>query len=196
MTTQRLTKKDRDELRRAEIVAAARKCVAYSGFHAASMAEIARTARMSVGHLYRYFENKESIIRAIVEMITEEQLNWIASTALNKNVAEFQIERFTERFVDNREERALLLEMHAEAARNPDIAAILENADQQYRKMAALTIRKIYTDLEEEEIIARVELMATISESFLLRSIKAPEAESARINKLLEGVIGHIWPKI
>ncbi|KAA0894292.1 TetR/AcrR family transcriptional regulator [Oryzomonas rubra] len=195
MTTQRLTKKDRDELRRAEIVAAARKCVVYNGFHATSMSEIARTARMSVGHLYRYFENKESIINAIVEMITIEHLDWIASTAFKKNIAEFHIQRFTERFVENHEERALLLEMHAEAARNPDVAKILADADKLFRKVAASTVPKIYPDMAEEDIIARVELMATISESFLLRSLKAPEAEAARMNKLLEGVIGYIWPK-
>jgi AcrR family transcriptional regulator len=36
------------------------------GFHGASMADIAKAAGLSVGQIYRYFENKEAIIAAIV----------------------------------------------------------------------------------------------------------------------------------
>src|SRR5689334_25156866 len=53
--------------RRAEILDAAERCVARSGFHQASMQDICAEAGMSPGNLYRYFPSKESIIAAIAE---------------------------------------------------------------------------------------------------------------------------------
>src|ERR1700754_2788147 len=54
------------ESRRQQILDAACERVSQSGFHGASMAEIAKAAGLSVGQIYRYFENKEAIIAAIV----------------------------------------------------------------------------------------------------------------------------------
>src|SRR3954469_2822283 len=54
------------EARRQQILDAACDCVRQAGFHGASMAEIAQAAGLSVGQIYRYFENKEAIIAAIV----------------------------------------------------------------------------------------------------------------------------------
>src|SRR4051795_3550849 len=53
--------------RRAEILEAARRCVARSGFHQASMQDICAEAGMSPGNLYRYFPSKEAIIAGIAE---------------------------------------------------------------------------------------------------------------------------------
>src|SRR5689334_6249736 len=53
---------ERREARRAEIVAAARRCFARDGFHQTSMPDIAREAGMSAGAFYRYFPSKEDVI--------------------------------------------------------------------------------------------------------------------------------------
>ena len=42
--------------------AAAKRCFVERGFHAASMADIAKAAEMSAGLLYRYFDGKGSIV--------------------------------------------------------------------------------------------------------------------------------------
>src|SRR4029079_9694967 len=55
------------EDRRTEILEAARRCVARSGFHQTSMHDICAEAGMSPGNLYRYFPSKEAIIAAIAE---------------------------------------------------------------------------------------------------------------------------------
>src|ERR1700733_12776427 len=52
--------------RRRQMLAAPSSCARRAGFHGASMAEIAQAANLSVGQIYRYFENKEAIIAAIV----------------------------------------------------------------------------------------------------------------------------------
>ncbi len=74
----RPAKRVRDALRRDQIVAAARRCVVRNGFHAASMAQIARQAQLSVGQIYRSFPSKEAIIHAIVERIVNRRLEWLA----------------------------------------------------------------------------------------------------------------------
>ena len=53
--------------RREEILDAAQRCFARSGFHRASMQEICAEAQMSPGGLYRYFASKEAIIAGIAE---------------------------------------------------------------------------------------------------------------------------------
>jgi AcrR family transcriptional regulator len=57
----------RAEVQRERILCAAQKCFIEHGFHAASMANIAAAAQMSAGLMYRYFENKSAIVKAIVE---------------------------------------------------------------------------------------------------------------------------------
>lgn len=53
---------ERRQARRAEIVAAARRCFARDGFHQTSMPDIAAEAGLSPGASYRYFASKEDLI--------------------------------------------------------------------------------------------------------------------------------------
>ena len=48
--------------KRAEIMAAARRCFARDGFHQTAMPDIAREAGLSVGAPYRYFASKDALI--------------------------------------------------------------------------------------------------------------------------------------
>jgi AcrR family transcriptional regulator len=57
----------RREARIAAIVAAARGCIASSGFHGATTAHIAAAAGISVANLFQYFATKEALILAIAE---------------------------------------------------------------------------------------------------------------------------------
>ncbi len=56
---------ERREAKRAQIVAAARRCFSRDGFHQTSMPDIAAEAGVSAGAPYRYFASKEEIILAI-----------------------------------------------------------------------------------------------------------------------------------
>ena len=55
-----------DSAKRRQIVQGAREIFLAKGFDAASMSDIARTAGVSKGTLYVYFENKEQLFEAIV----------------------------------------------------------------------------------------------------------------------------------
>src|SRR6187455_1530443 len=53
--------------RRSQILDAALVCFAKRGFHVASMHDISAEAGISVGLIYRYFQNKEAVISAMAD---------------------------------------------------------------------------------------------------------------------------------
>ncbi|MDX6247940.1 MAG: hypothetical protein QOF10_1300 [Kribbellaceae bacterium] len=53
--------------RRAQIVAAARSCVAEQGFHKTTMADVIRESGLSAGAVYGYFKSKDEIVAAIAD---------------------------------------------------------------------------------------------------------------------------------
>src|SRR6187401_3618915 len=53
--------------RRAQILDAAILCFARKGFHLTSMHDISAEAGISVGLIYRYFQNKEAVIAAMAD---------------------------------------------------------------------------------------------------------------------------------
>jgi len=109
--------------RRTEILAAAQRCFARSGFHQASMQEICAEAQMSPGNLYRYFSSKEAIIAGISERNRAEAAESFAAVAKAPNffagLAELARHHLVER---SAEEVGLCAEIMAESRRNPEIA--------------------------------------------------------------------------
>ena len=55
------------EARRAEILAAAKKVFARHGYHATTIAEIAKTANLSYGSIYWYFDSKDALFHELME---------------------------------------------------------------------------------------------------------------------------------
>ena len=122
------------EDRRAEILEAARRCVSRSGFHQASMQEICAEAGMSPGNLYRYFPSKEAIIAGIAERDR-------AEVGAQLGAAEFTADFFAtfaalarHHFVDrSADDVGLCIEMVSESRRNPAIAKIMRDFDDDVR---------------------------------------------------------------
>jgi AcrR family transcriptional regulator len=53
--------------RRTDILAAAKKVFARKGYHATTIADIAKAAKLSYGSIYWYFDSKEALFHALVE---------------------------------------------------------------------------------------------------------------------------------
>jgi len=122
----------RAEAQRERILCAAQKCFIEYGFHAASMASIAETAQMSAGLMYRYFENKNAIVLAIIERQLEEGRAQIARMHTSSELAAQLFDVFSrwqarDPAVMN---AALFLEMSAQATRDPQIAEALRSSDE------------------------------------------------------------------
>ena len=109
--------------RRAEILAAAERCFARSGFHRASMQEICAEAQMSPGNLYRYFSSKEAIIAGISERNRAGAAKDFAAVTQAPNFFEGLAQLARQHLVERTaEEVALCAEIMAESRRNPEIA--------------------------------------------------------------------------
>src|SRR5579863_8354451 len=113
-----------DEKRR-HILDAARHAFIEKGFHGTSIADICAAAEMSPGHLYHYFSSKEAIIEAIVEMGLERVATMTGRLARKTNIVDALLEEIEQRQGGQRPRFGLMLEMEAEAARNPPIAKIM-----------------------------------------------------------------------
>ena len=59
--------REKDESKRAAILASAGRLFAERGFHGTSVADMARETDLPVGSLYTYFENKEAVLSAVIE---------------------------------------------------------------------------------------------------------------------------------
>jgi AcrR family transcriptional regulator len=121
-------------LRRKQILDAARDAFRTHGFHAASMAVVASGAKMSVGQIYRYFDNKEAIVAAIVGEHIEEfmrDLTMIASA--DGPLAERLLNNFIQAMRRNIDNGffSLTYEVRAEAARHPALRTVLVSKDRQ-----------------------------------------------------------------
>src|SRR5580698_8846673 len=55
------------EGRRTDILAAAKKVFARKGYHATTIADIAKAARLSYGSIYWYFDSKDALFHALME---------------------------------------------------------------------------------------------------------------------------------
>jgi TetR/AcrR family transcriptional repressor of uid operon len=181
MKTKRQTDPAIAKARRDQVLTAAAECFRRKGFHAAGMAEISRTAGMSAGHIYNYFESKEAIIESIIEKDMEEMFSifehfegqpedtlTVLLNGLNIGV---------QRHMDTGE-CAVDLEMLAEAGRNNKVAKLLRDADTQARnRMHQLLIsdRSVIKDIDEAELESRINVIFSVMAGLLLRKVLYPE---------------------
>jgi AcrR family transcriptional regulator len=188
--TPRPAKELRDQARREEIVEAARVCVVRRGFHAASMAEIAEMASMSVGQIYRYFPNKEAIVHAIVERIVEHRLEWIATDSntadLPSTLARILLHGHQD---DSRDDQVLMMEVSAEATRNPEVAAIVKDAHRRLRIQAVAMFRRVHGHLTEQQAGACVDFFGALADGSAFRRTTGLGREDKALSKLYKDVI-------
>jgi AcrR family transcriptional regulator len=143
--------------RRAEILAAAQRCFARSGFHKASMQEICAEAQMSPGNLYRYFSSKEAIIAGISERNRAEASESFAAVAKAPNffagLAALARHHLVERTA---EEVGLCAEIMAESRRNSEIASQYQQNEREVKAGLVAMLRhaaesgEIASDLDIE----------------------------------------------
>jgi AcrR family transcriptional regulator len=181
------------EARRQQILDAACDCVRQAGFHGASMAEIAKTAGLSVGQIYRYFENKEAIIAAIVAQDLAEMREKFAEMesrpgSLIDALSEHLPEAVDKCFDLGR--ASLTLEVLAEASRNPKVAAILRAADEQERAYAqAMLDRGRRPEWTEAEFQARCEVLGLLFDGMIIRAVNHPDTDREPLTRVLRETV-------
>lgn len=184
------------ESRRQQILDAACDQVRQSGFHGASMADIAKAAGLSVGQIYRYFENKEAIIAAIVAQDLAEMRDKFAELESQPGTLLDAIDDHLPESIDkcfDPRRAALALEVVAEAARNPKVAAIVRSADEQERVLARTMMeRNRKPEWSDAEFQARCEVIGLMFDGLLMRGVNHPDLDRAALSEVLRSTVRHL----
>lgn len=191
----------RAQAQRERILAAAQTCFIEHGFHAASMASIAETAEMSAGLIYRYFENKSAIILAIIERHLAFQLSEIGKLYGSRDLAADLMTAF-ERWRGAQAQHdhanaALLLEMTAQATREPPVAAALHAADRAsataFESWLARSPAEGGLGLGPQLAKQRAVLIRCLFEGLMVRAIREPDLDPdvlrAALAEILPGLL-------
>ena len=115
--------------RREQIMQAAMACFAKRGFHQASMHDISAEAGISVGLIYRYFENKEAVISAMADRHKQEIQEVLERARQAPTLLESLEILFTAHCCEEepRVVSAFVVDLYAEAARNPHVADLVRD---------------------------------------------------------------------
>jgi AcrR family transcriptional regulator len=188
----------RAEAQRDRILCAALKCFIEHGFHAASMANIADTAQMSAGLMYRYFENKSAIVQAIVARQLQEGRAQIEQLRTSADLAASILQTYRlwlarDPSVMN---PALYLEMSAEATRDPQIAAVLRESDQAIFDDLQSWMARARDDgglgLAPDVASRRAHLLMQVWSGLAVSAARHPEQDPAVMQAVIENFVGRL----
>jgi AcrR family transcriptional regulator len=165
---------------RAQILDSAESCFRINGFHAASMGEIAAGAAMSVGHIYRYFENKEAVVAALVARALEQKVAELTQLADSEGDAVDALVDHMLRSVQKNVENGragMMLEVRAEAARNPRIAALLQAVNLDCRSTLKSWLETKLGAPDCPRLDGGVDLSMAIAEGLMTHLVAHPKSE-------------------
>ena len=183
--TQKVSQQERHQMRQDEIIVAARRCFRASGFHAASMSQIALEAQLSVGQIYRYFASKDAIIEEMIRRIIDYRIAEMESNAQTQHIPQVLAWRQTLSHDDD----ALMLEVAAEATRNPRVAAMMAQADARMYETACAHLKKAHPHLEDSLVRCCVEIMASLIEGTIFRNLTPQKCDPAQLQKIYQDIM-------
>ena len=170
--------------RRSQILEAALVCFAKRGFHQTSMHDISGEAGISVGLIYRYFENKEAVISAMAAMHKEEIQQMLERARQAPSLLESLEILFTAHCCENEPRliSAFVVDLYAEASRNPHVADlvrdVLETAMAGVRDLIARApeAQGVEGDLTPNEL---AELIFAVARGMLMLDVLRPQEMTA-----------------
>jgi TetR/AcrR family transcriptional regulator, repressor for uid operon len=185
--------------RRTQILEAAVVCFAKHGFHQASMHDISAEAGISVGLIYRYFENKEEVISAMAARHKKEIQDVVERARQASTLLESLEILFTAHCCESSPQihSAFVVDLYAEASRNIQIknlvGDVLQTAMDGVTDVIARSpeARNAAHGLAPKELS---ELIFAVARGMLMRDILQPQEMTAaeRRTRQLE-VTRQLW---
>ena len=185
--------------RQTQILDAALICFAKRGFHQASMHDISAEAGISVGLIYRYFENKEAVISAMADRHKKEIYDMLERARQAATLLQSLEILFTAHCCENepRVVSAFVVDLYAEASRNPHVADLVRDILQ----TAMDGVTDLIARSPEAESATHglkpyelAELIFAVSRGMLMRDVLQPQEMTAaeRRTRQLE-VTRRLW---
>ncbi|RLK57605.1 TetR family transcriptional regulator [Stenotrophomonas rhizophila] len=190
---------DKAEARRQQVLEAASVCFRKNGFHGTSIARISDAAKMSPGHIYHYFANKDAIVEAIAKR-EEHDISQLARKLEVDKIGGTIAERLmrlvddsVDRFVDPQYVQ-LHLELAAEGARNPQINRILRQSDSVVVRQFLAAAEKVGLPdgVDRAEMKARMMIVSAVFNGLMLRATTGQMPDRKVLVRILKGVIQSI----
>jgi TetR/AcrR family transcriptional regulator, repressor for uid operon len=185
--------------RRSQILEAALVCFAKHGFHQASMHDISAEAGISVGLIYRYFENKEAVISAMVDHHKKEISEMLERARKAPTLLESLEILFTAHCCENepRVISAFVVDLYAEASRNPRVADLVRGVlSTAMDGVTELIARAPETPDAMDEFSPRelAELIFAVARGMLMLDILQPQEMTAAERRARQlGVTRRLW---
>lgn len=176
------TLRENSQDRRVQILDAAIICFAKHGFHPTSMHDISAEAGISVGLIYRYFENKEAVIAAMADRHKNQIQDLLQQAAQAPSLLESLEILFTAHCCEEPKlQSAFVVDLYAEAARNPKIAElVLDVVDTAMSGVTDLIARspegQASSGLQPNELS---ELIFAVARGMLMRDVLQPAEMTA-----------------
>src|SRR6266851_3897369 len=185
--------------RRSQILEAAMVCFAKRGFHQTSMHDISAEADISVGLIYRYFENKDAVISAMADRHKKEIHEVLERARRAPTLLESLEILFTAHCCEDAPQviSAFVVDLYAEASRNPHVADLVRDVLQ----TAMDGVTDLIARSPEAESAADglkphelAELIFAVSRGMLMRDVLQPQEMTAaeRRTRQLE-VTRRLW---
>ena len=185
--------------RRVQILDAALVCFAKRGFHQASMHDISAEAGISVGLIYRYFENKDAVISAMADRHKKEIHEVLERAQQAPTLLESLEILFTAHCCEDAPQlvSAFVVDLYAEASRNQRVADLVRDVLQ----TAMDGVTDLIARSPEAESAAhglkpheQAELIFAVSRGMLMRDVLQPQEMTAaeRRTRQLE-VTRRLW---
>ena len=185
--------------RHTQILDAALVCFAKRGFHQASMHDISAEAGISVGLIYRYFENKDAVISAMADRHKNEIHEVLERARQASSLLESLEILFTAHCCEDVPQvvSAFVVDLYAEASRNPRVADLVRDVLQ----TAMDGVTDLIARSPEAESAAHglkphelAELIFAVSRGMLMRDVLQPQTMTAaeRRTRQLE-VTRRLW---
>jgi TetR/AcrR family transcriptional regulator, repressor for uid operon len=185
--------------RRCQILDAALVCFAKRGFHQTSMHDISAEGGISVGLIYRYFENKEAVISAMADRHKKEISEMLQRARQAPTLLESLEILFTAHCCEDAPQlvSAFVVDLYAEASRNPHVADLVRDVlETAMNGVTDLIARAPETqnggnDLKPDEL---AELIFAVARGMLMLDVLRPQEMTAaeRRERQLE-VTRRLW---
>src|SRR6202023_438083 len=160
--------------RRTQILDGALASFAKRGFHEASMHDISAEARISVGLIYRYFENKEAVISAMADRHKNEINEVLERARQAPSLLESLEILFTAHCGETEPQvvSAFVVDLFAEASRNTHVAELVrdvcETSMNGVTDLIARSPQAKATNLTPREM---AELIFAVNDGMLMRNV-------------------------
>jgi AcrR family transcriptional regulator len=177
---------------RERILDAAALCFIQSGFHAASIANIAQTAEISPSLIYRYFSSKASIVKAIIErQLNSDHFKMLGSIKSADELCRSIIDTFESwRRRDNpKMDAVLMLEVTVTSTRDTDLARTVQAEDQIICRSLTELIQRLGSMSSASSARSAAVVLQCLVEGLALGALRDPKLDSARIKSVLEAII-------